>query len=71
MTTTNKRYSYSRVVTIQINVHPAEENKINTSYAFHARFTYGPGLYISRGPRRQPFASPHKNEIVTYTRKKS
>jgi hypothetical protein len=35
MTTTNKRYSYPRVATIQINVHPAGENLINTPHAFN------------------------------------
>jgi hypothetical protein len=71
MTTTNKRYSYPRVATIRIDVHPVGENPINTPYAFHARFTYGPGPYISCDPRRQPFASPHKDETTPYTREKS
>jgi hypothetical protein len=62
MTATNKRYSYPRVVVICIDVHPAGENPINTSHTFHAQFVYGPGPYISRGLRRQPFASPHKDE---------
>jgi hypothetical protein len=47
---------------IQIVVHPTGENPINTLHAFHARFTYGPGPYISNGLRRQTFASPHKDE---------
>jgi hypothetical protein len=32
---------------------------------------YDPRPYISRGLRRQPFASLHKNEIGLYTREKS
>jgi hypothetical protein len=40
-------------------------------HAFHARFTYGPEPYISRGPRRQHFASLHKDETCPYTREKS
>jgi hypothetical protein len=57
MTATNKRYSYSRVTMIWIDVHPAVENLIDTPHAFHAWFVYGPGPYISHGPRGQPFAS--------------
>jgi hypothetical protein len=38
----NKRYSYLRVVVIQIDVHPAGENPTNMSHAFHARFAYDP-----------------------------
>jgi hypothetical protein len=60
---TNKRYSYLRVTTIRIDVHPIGENPINTPHAFHAQFTYG--------PRRQPFTSPHKDETGPYTREKS
>jgi hypothetical protein len=71
MTATIKRYSYLRVATIRIDVHHAGENLINTPYAFYAQFTYGPGPYISRGLRRQPFASPHKDETDPYTREKS
>jgi hypothetical protein len=71
MTATNKRYSYPRVAAIQIDVHPAGENPIDTPHAFHARFAYGPGPYISRGPRRQPFASPHKDETSPNTWEKS
>jgi hypothetical protein len=71
MTATNKRYSYPRVAVIQIDVHPAGENTINMSHAFHAWFVYDIRPYISWGPRRQPFASPHKNEICSYIRKKS
>jgi hypothetical protein len=71
MTTTNKRYSYPRVAVIRINLYPAAENLINTPHAFHARFMYGPEPYISRGPRGQPFASPHKDEIGPYTQGKS
>jgi hypothetical protein len=70
-TVTNKRYSYLRVTVIQINVHPAGENPINTPHTFHARFAYDPGPYISRGPCRQPFTSPHKDEIDPYIWKKS
>jgi hypothetical protein len=62
MTATNKRYSYSRVTTIQIDVHHAGENPINTPHTFHARLTYGSEPYISRGPSTQTFASPHKDE---------
>jgi hypothetical protein len=36
MTATNKWYSYPRVTTIQIDVHPTGENLINTPQAFHA-----------------------------------
>jgi hypothetical protein len=50
-------YSYLRVTAIRIDVHPAGKNPINTSHAFHVRFAYGPEPYISRGLRRQPFAS--------------
>jgi hypothetical protein len=71
MIATNKRYLYLRVMVIRIDVHLAEENLINTAHAFHARFTYGPRPYISYGPYRQPFASPHKDEIYPYTQKKS
>jgi hypothetical protein len=71
MTTTNKRYSYLRVTVIRINVHPTRKNLINTPHTFHARSVYGPQPYISRGPCRQPFASPHEDETNPYTRKKS
>jgi hypothetical protein len=71
MTAANKRYSYLRVAVIQIDVHLAGENPINTLHAFHAWFAYGPRPYISRGPRSPPFASPHKTEACPYTRKKS
>jgi hypothetical protein len=71
MTVINKRYPYLRVTAIRIDVHPVGENPINTPQAFHARFAYGPGPYISRGPRRQPFASPHKDETDPYTQEKS
>jgi hypothetical protein len=67
MTATNKRYSYPRVTAIRIDVHPTGENPINTSHAFHARFAYGHGPYISRGPHRQPFAGPHEDETCPYT----
>jgi hypothetical protein len=36
---------------------------------FHARFAYGSKPYISCGPRRQPFASPHKDETSSYIRR--
>jgi hypothetical protein len=62
MTTINKRYSYPRVAVIQIDVYPAGGNPINTPHAFYARFVYGHRPYISRDLRRQPFASPHKDE---------
>jgi hypothetical protein len=65
MTATNKRHSYLRVVVIEIDVHPAGENLINTPHM------YGRGPYISYGPRRQPFASPHKHETGPYTQEKS
>jgi hypothetical protein len=71
MIATNKRYSYLRVTMIRIDVHHIVENPINMPHAFHARFAYGPGSYISRGQHRQPFASSHKDEIDPYTRKKS
>jgi hypothetical protein len=58
-----------RVAAIRIDVHHAEENPINAPHAFHARFTYGPGPYISRGSHEQPFVSPHKVEIGPYTEK--
>jgi hypothetical protein len=67
MTTTNKRYSYSRVAAIRIDVHPAGENLIDTPHAFHAWFAYGPGPYISLGPHGQPFASLQKDETCPYT----
>jgi hypothetical protein len=71
MTTANKRYSYPIVAVIRIDVYPTGENLINTPHIFHARFTYDPRPYISRGLRRQSFACPHKNEICPYTREKS
>jgi hypothetical protein len=71
MTATNKRYSYLRVTVIRIDVHHIGENLIKTPHAFHARLTYGTGPYISRGPRRQPFATLHKDETGPYTREKS
>jgi hypothetical protein len=71
MTATNKRYSYLRVTVIRIDLHPVGEIPINTPHVFHARFAYAPGPYISRGPRRQSFASPHEVETGTYTQKKS
>jgi hypothetical protein len=37
MTATNKRYSYPRVMEIQIDVHPAGENLTNMPHAFYAR----------------------------------
>jgi hypothetical protein len=61
MIVTNKRYSYSRVVAIWINIHSVGENPINTPHAFHARFAYDPRPYISCSPCRQPFVSPHKD----------
>jgi hypothetical protein len=71
MTATNKQYSYLIVVAIRINVHPIGENPINMLHAFHARFAYGPRPYISRGSRRKPFASPHKDETCPDTQGKS
>jgi hypothetical protein len=68
MTATNKRYSYLRVVAIQIDVHPAGVNLINTPHTFHSRFAYGPRPYISYDPRMQLFASHHKGETCPYTR---
>jgi hypothetical protein len=56
---------------IRIDVHPVGENPINKSHTFHAQFTYGPRAYISRGPCRQTFASPHKDETGPYTQEKS
>jgi hypothetical protein len=47
MTATNKRYSYPRVMEIQIDVHPAGENPTNTPQIFHARSTYGSQPYVS------------------------
>jgi hypothetical protein len=47
MTTTNKQYSYPRVTAIQINVHPTEENPINTPHTSHAQSAYGPKPYVS------------------------
>jgi hypothetical protein len=70
-TTTNKRYLYPRIAVIRIDVHPAGENLINMSHDFYARFTYNPKTYISHAPRRQPFASPHKDKAGPYNRKKS
>jgi hypothetical protein len=71
MTAAIKRYSYPRDTMIRIDIHPAEENPINTPHAFHASFAYGLRPYISRGPCRQPFASPYKDKICPYTRKMS
>jgi hypothetical protein len=62
ITAANKRYSYLRVVAIQIDVHPAEGNPINTPHSFHARLAYGSGPYISRGP--------HGNLLLVPTRMK-
>jgi hypothetical protein len=33
------------------------------SHIFHAQYVYCPGPYISHGLHRQPFASPHMDEI--------
>jgi hypothetical protein len=71
ITATNKRYTYPRVTTIQIDVHPTGENPINTPHAFHARSAYCPRPYISCGPHGQPFASPDDVKMDPYTRKKS
>jgi hypothetical protein len=71
MTATNKRYSYLRVAAIRIDIHPAGENLINMSHAFHARSALGPRSYISHGPHMQPFTSSHEDEIGPYTREKS
>jgi hypothetical protein len=35
-TTTNKRYSYPRVVVIRIDVHPVGKNLTNMTHTFHA-----------------------------------
>jgi hypothetical protein len=67
MITTNKRYSYPKVAVIQIDVHHVGEKPINTPHAFYTQSVYGPQPYISRGPCRQHFASPHKVEIGPYT----
>jgi hypothetical protein len=40
MAATNKRYSYSRVIAIRIDVHHTGENLTNTTYAFHAQSVY-------------------------------
>jgi hypothetical protein len=71
MTATNKRYLDLIVTAIQIDVHPARETPINMPHNFHARSVYSPWPYISCGLRRQPFASPHEDEIGPYTREKS
>jgi hypothetical protein len=47
MTATSKRYSYPRVVTIQIDIHPIGENPTNTPHVSHAQFVYGPRPYVS------------------------
>jgi hypothetical protein len=39
MTVTNKRYSYPRVATIQIDIHPAGENLIHTLSTFGPHMT--------------------------------
>jgi hypothetical protein len=70
MTATNKQYSYPRVAAIRIDIHPAGENPINTPHTFHARSMHGHRPYISRGLRREPFASPHEVETGPYTREK-
>jgi hypothetical protein len=54
---------------IRIDVHPAGENPMNMPHAFHAWFAYGPGPYIYRGPRGQPFVSPHEVKTGPYTKK--
>jgi hypothetical protein len=57
-TVTNKRYSYSRVTVIRIDVHPTGENLINTPHTFHARSTYDPQPYVSHVVCiSQPFVS--------------
>jgi hypothetical protein len=71
MIATKKCYSYQRVAAIRIDVYPTGENPINTPHTFYARSVYGPRPYISRGTRRQPFASLHKVKTGTYTREKS
>jgi hypothetical protein len=40
---------------IRIDVHHAEENSNNMSYALHTWFAYGPGPYNSRGPQMTTF----------------
>jgi hypothetical protein len=71
MTAANKLYSYPTVAAIRIDVHPAGETLINTPQAFHPRFAYDPGPFISRGLHRQPLASLHKDETGPYTQEKS
>jgi hypothetical protein len=63
--------THPRVTAIRIDIHPVGKNLINTPHAFHARFAYGLGPYISYGLYRQPFTSPHKDEACPYTREKS
>jgi hypothetical protein len=58
MTTMNKWYSYLRVASIQIDVHPAAENPTNTPYTSHAQSAYGPKPYVSHVVNTyQPFVS--------------
>jgi hypothetical protein len=46
-TATNKRYSYLRVTTIQMDVHHVGKNPINTSHSFHTHSEYGHQPYVS------------------------
>jgi hypothetical protein len=60
-TATNKRYSYSRVVAIRIDVHPAGENPTNMPHTFHAQSAYDHQLYVSHVIHiEQPFVSCHQ-----------
>jgi hypothetical protein len=52
---TNKRYSYPRVMTIRIDVHPVGENPTNTPHTFHAQSIYGQTIRISHGQRIATF----------------
>jgi hypothetical protein len=57
-TVTNKRYSYSRVATIRIDVHPTGENPINTTRTLSTQSTYARRTLPADSPHTwQPFTS--------------
>jgi hypothetical protein len=52
-------YSYPRVTTIRIDVHPTGKDLINMTQAFHGRSAYGHRPYVPHVVRVcQPFTSP-------------
>jgi hypothetical protein len=65
-------YSYPRVTSIRIDVHPAGENSTNTPHGFHARSTYDPRPYVSHMVHiQQPFMklSTHLNRSTALEKK--